>query len=66
MPILGTMDGPIAAAARVVYEAGRHHRWWGFDKPYDQLDPIGRSEFDGIIERAIAAADAARAQSDKP
>jgi len=55
------MDDPVTAAAKVIYAAGRHHRWWGFDKPYEQLDPIGLSEFNGIIERALAAADAARA-----
>jgi hypothetical protein len=45
------MDDPVTAAAKVIYAAGRHHRWWGFDKPYEQLDPIGLSEFNGIIEQ---------------
>jgi hypothetical protein len=54
------MDDPVTAAAKVIYAAGRHHHWWGFDKPYEQLDPIGLSEFNGIIEQALAAADAAR------
>jgi hypothetical protein len=58
----------VAAAARVIHESGRRHRWPGFDKPYDELDPIGRSEFEEIVERALAAADAARARrpQDKP
>jgi hypothetical protein len=56
------MDNPVTAAARVVYEAGRRHRWSGFETPYDQLDAVSRLTFDGIIERALAAADAARAR----
>jgi hypothetical protein len=55
------MDDRVTAAARVIYAAGQHHGWWPtFKKSYDELDPIGRSEFNGIIEQALAAADAAR------
>jgi hypothetical protein len=53
-------DPGIDAAAKVIYEAGRFYRWGGFNQPYDNLDPIGRDEFDGIIEQALKAADAAR------
>jgi hypothetical protein len=53
---------PVEAAARIIYEAGRFHRRWGFDKAYDEMDPIGKSEFEGIVERALAAADAVRAK----
>lgn len=52
-------DDRIAAAGRVIYEAGRQHGWQGFNAPFDTLDPIARSEFLGIIERALSAADAA-------
>jgi hypothetical protein len=52
-------DLPVEAAARVIYEAGLLHHWSGFNKPYDQLDEIGRSEFLGIIARALAAAKSA-------
>jgi len=60
------MDDPATAAAKIIHAAGRQHRWSGFDKPYDQLDPIGLSEFNAIIERALAAADAARTKGQKP
>jgi hypothetical protein len=61
------MNDPVTAAARVIYAAGQHHGWWPtFKKSYDELDPIGRSEFDGIVEQALAAADAARAQKGSP
>jgi hypothetical protein len=53
-------DAVLHAAARVVYYAGRFHRWQGLDKPYDMLGPIERDEFEGIIRRALEAADAAR------
>ena len=53
-------DPGIDAAAKVIYEAGRFRRWWRFDKPYDELDPIGKDEFEGIIQRALKAAEAAR------
>jgi hypothetical protein len=61
-------DPGIEAAAKVVFEAGRFHRWWELDKPYDQLDRIGKEEFDGIVRKALKAADAARqvAHSDIP
>jgi hypothetical protein len=58
--IMPTDDPGIDAAAKVIYEAGRFHHWWGVDKPYDKLDPIGKDEFDGIIRHALDAADAAR------
>jgi hypothetical protein len=54
------MDDPVTAAARVIYAAGQHSGWRTSKQPYDELDPIGRSEFDGIIEQALKAADAAR------
>jgi hypothetical protein len=59
------MDDPVTAAARVIYAAGQRHGWSGFSKPYDELDPIGRSEFDGIVQQALVAADNARANQDQ-
>jgi hypothetical protein len=56
-------NDPISAAARVIYAAGNHHRWWGGKaKPYDDLDSIARSEFEGIVQQALHAADIARAE----
>lgn len=52
-------DPGIEAAARVIHEAGRFHRWTGFGKSFEALDPIGRVEFLSII-RALAAAEKAR------
>jgi 3-dehydro-4-phosphotetronate decarboxylase len=54
-----TLD-EIHAAARVLDKAGRFHHWWPPTvKTYDELattDLIGRSEFDGIVERMLLAA----------
>jgi hypothetical protein len=56
----------IQAAARILDEAGRFYGWWK-GKSYDEIaaiDPIGKSEFDGLVERMlIAAADVKRGQS---
>jgi len=43
----------VETAARVIYDAGRHHGWSGFSKPFDDLDPIGRKEFMAIIHSAL-------------
>ena len=48
----------VTAAARVIYDAGRQHGWPGFEKPFDELDPIGKSELLGVVERALKAAEA--------
>jgi hypothetical protein len=48
----------ITAAGRVIYDAGRHHSWLGFEKPFDELDQIAKSEFLGVVERALKAAEA--------
>ncbi|WP_027525846.1 hypothetical protein [Bradyrhizobium sp. Ec3.3] len=54
----------IEAAARVLHEAGLRHGWWlPNTKTYDELaatDPIGKSEFDGIVERMLIAAAGAK------
>jgi len=54
----------VEAAARVLFKAGQFHHWWpGFMKTYDELaatDPIGKDEFDAIVERVLIAASKAR------
>lgn len=50
-------DEQVRAAARVVYTEGLNHGWWGASAPaYEELDQIGREEFDEIIDRALRAA----------
>lgn len=54
-------DAEIDAAARVLDAVGRKHGWWDARTPkYDDLDPIGKSEFGGIIEAMLRAAADAR------
>ena len=54
----------IEAAARVLYNEGCLHHWWPQStKSYDEFaasDPIGLSEFGGIAERMLMAANEAR------
>jgi hypothetical protein len=48
----------IEAAARVLHKDGLFYRWFK-GKSYDQIaatDPIGKSEFDGTVERMLMAA----------
>jgi hypothetical protein len=56
--------GEIVAAARVLHEIGLHHHWWSpYTKTYDELtaiDPIGKEEFDAIVEAVLLAAAKAR------
>jgi hypothetical protein len=55
----------VEAAARVLHQEGLTHAWWGsYKKSYDELaatDPIGKDEFDAIVERMLLAARRARA-----
>jgi 3-dehydro-4-phosphotetronate decarboxylase len=57
-------DDEIEAAARVLYKEGSFHHWWPtFKESYDEFaasDPIGLSEFGGIVERILLAAAQAR------
>lgn len=47
----------IRAAARVLYDEGQHHDWWDCSaNSFDDLDPIGKLEFEGIVERVLLAA----------
>jgi hypothetical protein len=58
------MDHEIEAAAHVLFKEGSFHHWWPtFKKSYDEFvatDPIGKDEFDGIVERILFAAFTAR------
>ena len=58
-PELG--DPGVTAAAKSIHKAGKHYHWFSGEQEYEDMDIIGRSEFDGIIEQALLAADAARA-----
>ncbi|MEQ1810765.1 MAG: hypothetical protein ABL889_12615 [Terricaulis sp.] len=50
-------DEEISAAARVLDKAGRFHRWWPETTPdYEKLDPIGKNEFEAIVEQMLMAA----------
>jgi hypothetical protein len=53
----------VEAAARELSFWGEVHHWWPkSDRGYDNLDPIGKDEFDAIVERVLMAASAARNQ----
>ena len=55
-------DTEVEAAARKLYSDGVFHRWFPESAPtYDDLDPIGKEEFDAIVEGVLMAAAAARA-----
>jgi 3-dehydro-4-phosphotetronate decarboxylase len=59
-------DDEIDAAAHALDADGRFHHWWPADsKPYDQLDPIGKREFGGIVERILMAASKTRRNAGK-
>ena len=54
-------DDEVEAAARELYDWGKVHSWWhDKDATYDAIDPIGREEFDAIVERILMAAAAAK------
>ena len=51
----------VEAAARELHGWGELHGWWPESvTTYDNLDPIGKDEFDAIVERVLMAASAAR------
>lgn len=51
----------VEAAARELHHWGEVHRWWPESvTTYDRLDPIGKDEFDAIVERVLMAARRAR------
>jgi rhamnose utilization protein RhaD (predicted bifunctional aldolase and dehydrogenase) len=67
-PLTRPTDAEIEAAARVLDETGRHHHWWpNTVRPYDETtadDPIAKTEFEGIVERILMAASAAKRDTD--
>lgn len=51
----------VKAAARVLDSFGRYHSWWPKDvADYDDMDPIGKDEFEAIVEKMLIAAARAR------
>jgi hypothetical protein len=51
----------VEAAARELHGWGRLQGWWGSAATeYDDLDPIGKDEFDAIVERVLMSAAAGR------
>jgi hypothetical protein len=58
--IAGGDDPGVEAAARAIYAAGQIQGWSGFSRPFDALDPTGRTEFMAVVDRALKAADVAR------
>lgn len=50
----------VVAAARELDSRGRLHGWWPVGISYDNLDPIGKDEFEAIVERVLMSAAAAR------
>ena len=56
-------DAEVDAAARQLFAEGRFNRWWpASTTSYDGLDPIGKNEFDAIVERVLMAAAKARGE----
>ena len=59
-PARPTID-EVEAAARVLFKEGQFHHWWrNLSDELAATDPIGKSEFDGIVERVLIAASKAR------
>jgi hypothetical protein len=55
-------DLEVEAAARELHAWGTEHGWWPPSvNNLDALDPVGREEFEAIVERVLMAAVAARA-----
>ena len=53
-------DEEVEAAARELHSWGELRGWWPTDLTYDALDPIGKEEFDAMIERVLMCAAAAK------
>ena len=54
-------DGEVEAAARELHTWGELHGWWPPSvTTFDAMDPIGRDEFEAIVERMLMSAAAAR------
>ena len=53
----------VEAAARALFAHGHLYHWWPSSAPtYESLDPIGKEEFDAIVERVLIAAAKVRGQ----
>jgi hypothetical protein len=51
----------IEAAAHELFRAGTHHGWFrGSQSRYDEMDPIGKEEFEEIVAYILTAAAYAR------
>lgn len=55
----------VEAGARQLFKEGVHHGWWPHPKTYDALDPIGKDEFDAIVERVVMASRSAEINWDE-
>jgi hypothetical protein len=56
-------DAEVDAAARQLFKEGSFYNWWRQSvESYDGLDPIGKDEFDAIVERVLVAAAKARGE----
>ena len=54
-------DSEVEAAARELHRWGSEHSWWPRSvTTFDALDPIGRQEFEAIVERVLMSAAAAK------
>jgi len=54
-------DRELAAAATALFKEGRLRQWWRTSHArYEDLDPIGREEFEALVWRVLKAAEAAR------
>jgi len=54
-------EDEVKAAARELHSWGEIHGWWPESvTSYDTLDPIGKEEFDAIVERVLMSAAAAK------
>ena len=54
-------DEEVEAAARELHRWGELHGWWPQSvTDYDSIDPIGKDEFDAIVERVLMSAAATR------
>ena len=54
-------DEQVKSAANILYAAGKHHGWFPKSTPdsWENLDPIGKSEFLGIVQEILEAYEAA-------
>lgn len=54
-------DEEVAAAAGELHAWGERNGWWPPSvTTYDAMDPIGKDEFDAIVERVLMSATASR------